>query len=442
MDEGKAAALNLGIFAAGVASKVNIFPIRCNIGCMTSRRQFIKKGLLSGVAAWPLSHLRINSPLEKLKNASSDNELFALVRKQLHVPHGRVYLNTGSLGPSPMIVTDEVHAMMQQLEMNPAIENWGDLGARMEQVRTKVAGFVNVDVENIILTRNTTEGLSLISQSLQLKKGDEILTTTHEHGGGEIGLEYLAATQGAVIKKLQMPMPALSKDEVIEAVVSNITAKTKVVMLSHVNTLTGLKMPFEEISKITKVKGIVLIADGAQAPGLVAVDVKSMGVDAYAASGHKWMLGPKETGFVYWSKELQQKINPVFTSSGFDSYSASSGTRNVALISGLGVAIDWLNLIGKEKMENRCLELRSYCLAGLKELKGIVLISPEVDSLSTGIVSFTLKEGENRKVAAELAKEDIIVKVLPKYNGIRISCHMFVSKPDIDWFIQSFSGLI
>ncbi|MEP2671465.1 MAG: aminotransferase class V-fold PLP-dependent enzyme [Cyclobacteriaceae bacterium] len=409
---------------------------------MTSRREFIKKGLLSSVGVLPLTHLSTNSPLEELKNASSDDELFALVRQQLHVPKNRIYLNTGSLGPSPVVVTDEVHAMMQQLEMNPAMENWGDLGERMEQVRVKVGEFINTDADNVILTRNTTEGLSLIGQSLKMAKGDEILTTTHEHGGGEVGLEYLAATQGAVVKKLQMPVPAPSKEAVIEAVVNNITPRTKVVMLSHVNTLTGLKMPFEEISKITKAKGILLIADGAQAPGLIKVDVKSMGVDAYAASGHKWMLGPKETGFVYWSKELQQEINPVFTSSGFASYSASSGTRNVALISGLGVTIDWLNLIGKEKIENRCLELRSYCLSRLKELKGIVIISPEVDSLSTGIVSFTLKEGENKTIAAELAKEDIIVKVLPRYNGIRISCHMFISKSDIDRFIKSFSQLV
>lgn len=409
---------------------------------MTSRRLFIKKGLLSGIGVWPLTRLSNASSWEELKNAISDDELFALVRQQLHVPKNRIYLNTGSLGPSPVVVTDEVHAMMQQLEMNPAIENWGSLGERMEQVRIKVGEFINADADNVILTRNTTEGLSLIAQSLKMAKGDEILTTTHEHGGGEVGLEYLAATQGAVVKKLQMPVPAISKEEVIETVVNNITPRTKVVMLSHVNTLTGLKMPFEEISKITKAKGIVLIADGAQAPGLVAVDVKSMGVDAYAASGHKWMLGPKETGFVYWSKELQQEINPVFTSSGFASYSASSGTRNVALISGLGVTIDWLNLIGKEKIENRCLELRSYCLSRLKELKGIVIISPEVDSLSTGIVSFILKEGENRTIAAELAKEDIVVKVLPKYNGIRISCHMFISKSDIDRFIKSFSQLV
>lgn len=409
---------------------------------MTSRRQFIKKGLLGSLGVLPLTHLSTTPSLEELKNASSDDELFALVRQQLHVPENRLYLNTGSLGPSPVVVTDAVHAMMQQLEMNPAIENWGDLGERMEKVRTKVGELINADPENVVLTRNTTEGLSLISQSLKLSKGDEILTTTHEHGGGEVGLDYLASTQGAVIKKLQMPVPAPSKEAVVEAVRSNITTKTKVVMLSHVNTLTGLKMPFEEISKITKSKGILLIADGAQAPGLVVVDVKSMGVDAYAASGHKWMLGPKETGFVFWSKELQQKINPVFTSSGLGSYSASSGTRNVALISGLGVAIDWLNVIGKEKVEKRCNEMGAYCLSRLKELKSIVIISPQTDSLSTGIVSFTLKEGENRKIAAELAKDNIIVKVLPKYNGIRISCHMFIAKSDIDRFIKSFSALV
>lgn len=413
---------------------------------MTSRRQFIKKGILpiaiGSFNTIPFLGIAKKSSFEELEHPSSDDELFALVRSQLHVPKGRIYLNTGSLGPSPVAVTNAVTDRMHQLEMNPAIENWGDLGNQMEEVRNKLADFINADAENIILTRNTTEGLSLISQSLKLAEGDEILTTTHEHGGGEIGLEYLALTRGAIIKKLQMPVPAPSIEAVIEVVESNITSKTKVVMLSHVNTLTGLKMPFAEISKITKPKDILLIADGAQAPGMVNVNVKSMGVDAYAASGHKWILGPKETGFVYWSKELQQKINPVFTSSGFSSYSASSGTRNVALISGLGVAIDWHNLIGKEKIENRCLELKRYCLSRLKDLKGIVIISPQADSLSTGIVSFTLKEEENRRIAGELAKDNIIVKVLPKYNGIRISCHMFISKPDIDRFITGLSALV
>ena len=409
---------------------------------MTSRRQFIKRGIASGLLALPFTEIPALSYEEQLKLAASDEELFELVRKQLHVPLDRIYLNTGSLGPSPIAVTDAVANRMKQLEMNPAIENWGELGNEMEGVREKVAVLIRANKEDIVLTRNTTEGLSLISQSLKLKKGEEILTTTHEHGGGEVGLEYMAAKQGAVIKKIQIPTPANSKEEVIETVVASITSKTKVVMLSHVNTLTGLRMPFEEIAKITKPKGIILIADGAQAPGLIDIDVKAMGVDAYAASGHKWMMGPKETGFVYWSKSLQEKISPVFTSSGFSSYSASSGTRNVAVIAGLGVAIDWLNLIGIHQIEKRCLEIRNHCLSRLKELKGITIISPEVDSLSTGIVSFVLEKGENKTVASELGKQNIIVKVLPKYNGIRISCHMFVSKADIDQFINALLVLI
>lgn len=409
---------------------------------MTSRRQFIKKGILGGLSIIPFTQITQQHHLAELQNAAGDEELFALVRKQLHVPTERIYLNTGSLGPSPMTVTDAVSNLMHQLEMNPAIENWGDIGKQMEQVRAKVANFINADREDIILTRNTTEGLSMIGQSLQLTAGDEILTTTHEHGGGEVGLDYLASRSGAIVKKLQMPMPVTSKEEVIKTIADNISTKTKVVMLSHVNTLTGLRMPFAEISQITKPKGIILIADGAQAPGLIKVDIKALGVDAYAASGHKWMMGPKETGFVYWSEELQQKINPVFTSMGFESYSASSGTRNVALISGLGVAIDWLNQIGIDKIEKRCLELRAYCLSKLKDNKSVTIISPEGAALSTGIVSFTLKKGENSKIATELGKQDIIVKVLPKYNGIRISCHMFISKNDIDRFAKALSALV
>lgn len=409
---------------------------------MTSRRQFIKKSLYGSLSAMPFSDFDQRSSFPNLEDATTDDELFALVRQQLQIPDDRIYLNTGSLGPSPVVVTNEVYEMMNQLEMNPAIENWGVLGDKMEEVRFKVGKFVNAEAENIILTRNTTEGLSLIGQSLYLSKGDEILTTTHEHGGGEVGLDYLAARSGAIVKKIQLPVPAASESEIVDTIEKNITEKTKVIMLSHVNTLTGLLMPLSSVSRITKERNILLVADGAQAPGMVKVDIKSMGVDAYAASGHKWMLGPKETGFVYWSKELQKKINPVFTSSGLASYSASSGTRNVALICGLGVTIDWLSTIGIEKIELRCNELRRYCHSKLTEIKNIEVISPEAESLSTGIISFALKEKTNKDVFDQLAKENIIVKVLPRYNGIRVSCHMFISKRDIDVFAKSLSSLM
>lgn len=414
---------------------------------MTSRRQFIKAaGLLGGITTLPVLGLgnakNENSFPADLLNAANDDELFRLVRKQLVVPESRIYLNTGSLGPSPVVVLDTVSSLMHQLEMNPVGENWGPLGNQMEAVRKKVADFIRADLEEVLITRNTTEGLSLIGQSLNLNKGDEMLTTTDEHGGGEVGFEYLASRKGAVLRKFDMPLPAMSREEVIQAVEKNITAKTKLIMLSHINTSSGMLMPFEEISKITQAKGIYLISDGAQAPGLTKVDVKALGIDAYAASGHKWMLGPKETGFLYLKKSFQDKVQPVFSSSGFATYTASSGTRNVAVISGLGAAIDFNNLIGMEKIQQRCLETRNYCLGELKKLSGLKIISPEVPSLATGIVSFSLEKAKNADIFNKLKDQDIIVKLLSKHNAIRISCHMFVSRIEIDTFITALKPLL
>ncbi|HRG79691.1 MAG TPA: aminotransferase class V-fold PLP-dependent enzyme [Cyclobacteriaceae bacterium] len=411
---------------------------------MTSRRKFIKSGL-SGLTAMPLlseGFPNKNSPLPDFRTATNDDELFAMVRKQLLVPENRIYLNTGSLGPSPVQVIDSMLTYTRQLEMNPVGENWGPLGNQMELVRKKVADFIHADVEEVILTRNTTEGLNLIAQSFDLKKDDEILTTTLEHGGGEVGLEFLVKTKGAVLKKMELPMLAKSVEEIVKAIEKNISPKTKVLMLSHVNTVTGMLMPFEEISKITKPKGISLIADGAQAPGLTKVDVKALGIDAYSASGHKWLMGPKETGFLYLSKSFQEKVKPVFTSSGFATYTASSGTRNVATIIGLGVALDWHTSIGLDKIEQRCLEMRAYCLGELKKLNGLKVISPEAKELSTGIVSFSLDTAKNTNVFNKLKEQEIIVKLLTQYNAIRISCHMFVSKQDIDKFIKALRVLV
>jgi selenocysteine lyase/cysteine desulfurase len=312
----------------------------------------------------------------------------------------------------------------------------------MELVRKKVADFIHADVEEIVLTRNTTEGLNLIAQSLALNEGDEIITTTMEHGGGEVGLDFLVKTRGAVLKKIELPVPGKSVDEIIKAIEKNITAKTKLLMLSHVNTVTGLLMPFAEIAKITQSKGIYLVADGAQAPGLIKVDVKALGVDAYAASGHKWLMGPKETGFLYLTKNFQEKVKTLFTSSGFAAYSASSGTRNVATIIGLALAIDFHNSIGVDKIQQRTLQLRNYCLAELKKLKGLNVISPEATSLSTGIVSFSLQTVNNADIFKQLDEQEIIVKLLTQHNAIRISCHLFVSKEDIDKFIKALKMLL
>ncbi|MEN8247335.1 MAG: aminotransferase class V-fold PLP-dependent enzyme, partial [Bacteroidota bacterium] len=346
-------------------------------------------------------------------SSKQGKDVFKLLRKQLLLDKNLVYLNTGSLGPSPRQVVNKVRDMTHKLESNPVVMNWGELGKKMEKVRSTAADFFNVEAEDIILTRNTTEGLSLVGASLKLNKGDEILTTNNEHRGGEVGLEYMAQLNGATLRKIEMPMPAKSKAEIIELIRSSILPNTKVLLLSHVVTITGLRMPVEEISKITREKGILFIVDGAQAPGMIKVDLGKMGADVYATSGHKWLLGPKETGIIYINRNVQERIKPVFTYSGYASYSASSGTRNVATIIGLGEALSFLMSIGLDKIEEQVVMLSNYCREKVSEINGLEVISPSDDSISSAIVSVRCQKANNRDLFQALRNENIIVKLLP-----------------------------
>lgn len=414
---------------------------------MSERRHFIKNTALSFLGLNQFNFTRLPSAfapsLEDIRRADNDETVFKLVRQSLLLPDNLVYLNTGSLGPSPRQVVDQVSAAMHELESNPVGNNWGPLGTRMEAVRKKVADFIGATEEEIILTRNTTEGINLVGSCLDLQAGDEILTTDHEHGGGENGLLYLAENKGAVVKKVEMPLPAESPEQIVELIKKAITDRTKVVMLSHVSTITGLRMPLAEISAITRPQGILLIADGAQAPGQIAVDVRALGVDLYASSGHKWLMGPKETGFLYLRKAVQEQIQPVFTRGSYKAYSAASGTRNVATIIGLGVSLDLHQTIGISKVEKRCRSLAQYCAQQLEDLQGLQLISPSDPSLATGMVSVLLAEKlSNRMIFDKMREENKIIKLLPTYNALRFSLHMFNTKTEVDQLIMKLEELM
>ena len=409
------------------------------------RRSFLKKSVagLFGLMSYPaIGETVSHNEFSRSIIGKADDEIFALVRKQLLLDSNIVYMNTGSLGPSPRMVVDKINEAMHQLERNPVTENWGPLGEEMEAVREKAANFFNADIDEIILTRNTTEGLSLVGSTLKLNAGDEILTTTNEHGGAEVGIDYMAKKNGAVINKIEMPMPAESIKQIVGLIRKNITSKTKVLLLSHVSTITGLRMPIEEIAKITKEKDILFIVDGAQAPGMLTIDVKKLGADIYATSGHKWLLGPKETGIVYMRKGVQERIAPVFLASGNASYSASSGTRNVANFIGLGETISWHQVINSDKIEARVLELSAYCRHMLKEIEGVEIISPEEKSLTSAMVSVRLLEAKNRDIFYAMRENNIVIKVLPKNNALRFSMHMFNTREDIKKLVEQLNTLL
>ena len=201
-------------------------------------------------------------------------------------------------------------------------------------------------------------------------------------------------------------------------------------------------MPLNEISEITRPKNILLVCDGAQAPGMIAVDVKDLGVDVYATSGHKWLMAPKETGYLYIRKEVQDRIQPVFMHSGYNSYSASSGTRSVANIIGLGLAIDIQQAVGKDKIERRCLDLSGKLYSVLNNITSLKMLSPDDKNLRTAILSIDLNTEKNSDIKKALEMKRIIVKLLPKYNALRFSTHYFNTEDEINILTSELNALL
>jgi selenocysteine lyase/cysteine desulfurase len=201
-----------------------------------------------------------------------------------------------------------------------------------------------------------------------------------------------------------------------------------------VSTITGLVMPMAAIAELTRPRDIVLVCDGAQAPGMLDVDVHALGVDTYASSSHKWMLAPKGSGLLYVRREVQERVRPLFLRSGYGAYTASGGTRNVAGILAHGVAMDFHDTLGRDKVEARCRALRRYLRAALAPVAGVKIITPEQEDLCGGILTISLERGDAGTVRAALAAEhDVVLKRgSTKYNAIRISTHVFNSEADVD----------
>jgi selenocysteine lyase/cysteine desulfurase len=194
-------------------------------------------------------------------------------------------------------------------------------------------------------------------------------------------------------------------------------------------------MPIAEIADLAKNRGILTVVDGAQAVGGIEVDVKKLRCDAYVSTGHKWLMGPKGTGFLYIGKDASSSIQPIQRENGFRFVVGSTGIGSFPLVVGLGAAVEAMQKRGMSSVEKRIIQLRDRAYSDLATIPKIQLVSPPPGPLATALVAFKLpdsvKSGAFRQVLLE--KRRIVIKVTGKwFNGNRISPHIFNSERDID----------
>lgn len=223
-------------------------------------------------------------------------------------------LNNGSYGLTPVVVGDAQRELQRRLESDPVRFFKADLEDYADDARRAIAGFVNVDANDLALVPNGTFAVATVLNNVELQPGDEILVTDHEYMATINELGKVCKQTGAKVTVAKIPFPDVTPEMVVESVVGAMTDRTKIVIVSHITSASALILPVKAIVDACKARGILSFVDGAHTPGQIDLDIGALDPTWYAASCHKWLATPKGTGFIYASPNVQDGFQPMVLS--------------------------------------------------------------------------------------------------------------------------------
>ncbi len=228
------------------------------------------------------------------------------------------YLNHGSFGACPLPVLEAQQALRQRLERQPMAFLGRDYEALLDPARAALASFIGVAASDLVFVPNATTGVNAVLRSLPFQPGDQLLTTNHGYNACRNALNFVAERTGAEVVVAEIPFPIAAPEQVIAAVMGCVTDQTRLVLLDHVTSQTGLILPIQELVAKLNALGIDTLIDGAHAPGMIPLNVSELGATYYAGNAHKWLCAPKGAGFLYVQPDRQAQIHPLTISHGLN----------------------------------------------------------------------------------------------------------------------------
>lgn len=358
------------------------------------------------------------------------------------------FLNHGSFGATPTRVLEAQRLWTLRLESDPIefLAPERSLLPRIDAVRDVISGLVNAPAQDIVMVRNATDGVNAVIQSFPFQPGDEVVITSHGYNACNNAVRYAAGRWGALVVVADVPFPVSGPSDVLDSVAAVLTDRTRLVLIDHVTSPTGLVFPIEQICQLCHSRGIRVMIDGAHGPGMVPVDIQRIGADYYTANHHKWLCGPKTSGFLYVDPQWQAEVHPTTISHGAntDRYGTSRfqaefnwvGTFDPTPILVVPDAIDFVSKLFPGGLSESMNRNRNLVLAGRNLLLDrLGLDAPAPESMLGSLASIVVPNRQNRSAAemealksrlfTDFRIEVPIFQLNPQHYCLRISAQAY-----------------
>ncbi|OGD21494.1 MAG: hypothetical protein A2W03_12045 [Candidatus Aminicenantes bacterium RBG_16_63_16] len=430
---------------------------------MWSRREFLR----AAGAAVPLAFAFEADAVERALSASQsvadktpeevakDEFFWREIQLGFKLDRTLINLNNGFTCPTPRVALEAVWRYMDMVNMLP-VHYQGMIAKNAETIRLRMAAEFGCDPEEMALTRGASEALQIAQNGIDLKAGDEVVTTEQDYPRMLTTWDQRMRRQGIKVTRIQFTVPA-TQDDLYRMFEKAITPQTKVFHFCHITNLTAQLFPVQRLSRLARSKGIVTIVDGAHALGHFPFKLRDLECDAYGVSLHKWLLAPLGNGCLYVRREMIPKFWPLQAAPELQDDDIRKfeaiGTHPWAIRAGLGEALAFHQAIGAQRKAARLRYLTLRWANALKKQARIKVLSNLAEPPETwGVCAVNIEGIDVRDLARFLMDKYRIVSVplvggappnqVFDYQALRISPNVYTTLEEIDTFVMAMEDAV
>lgn len=383
------------------------------------------------------------------EEAAADEDFWFEIQRAFTVDRTLINLNNGGVCPSPRVVQEAMRRYLEFSNQAPVYTMWRVLDPQLESVRRRLALAFGCDPEEIALTRNASEALENCQLGLDLKRGDEVLTTNQDYPRMLTTWRQRERRDGIVVKKISFPVPLQNPDQFVELVKKEISPRTRVIHFCQITNLSGQILPVREICQLARSRGIEAIVDGAHAFAHFPFKHRDLDCDYYGTSLHKWLCAPHGTGFLY---VRQAKIPNLWSLMASEEKNRENirkfeeiGTHPSANALAINEALDFHEGIGPERKAARLRYLFQRWAKRLDGQKGVKILTSYDPTQSCGLALMDLEGVDPGKLSTHLFDNHRIITTPIKheeFQGLRVTPNVYTTSREIDTFVEAMEKVI